>query len=318
MKTPEFLKYKKGDPCECKRKFDLKKSSTYKKGGRPITLLYGSGACTGYVGSDVVEFSGIAVKNQEFGQMLSLGPRFAEMKNATESHMEGILGLGFPQLSATKSMPLLFNMWKNKLLEQPVFSVYMTKTNSATGTNGGVITLGGVDKKYFEGDISYHPVTREGYWQMKMDSVGIAGVEGKIAPRDGKGFQVISDTGTSLIVGPARVIAILGQAIGGQYVPQLKMFVLPCNATKLLPDFIFTFGGVDYHVTPESYLLPLPLEQIQGICFLAMQGQPDATEGNGVDWILGDTFIRDNYQVYDFGQKRVGFAKASHSHVNMN
>lgn len=43
-----------------------------------------------------------------------------------------------------------------------------------------------------------------------------------------------------------------------------------------------------------------------------MLGFQPSPAGGGVDWILGDVFIRDWYQIYDFGQNRVGFAKAVH------
>lgn len=49
------------------------------------------------------------------------------------------------------------------------------------------------------------------------------------------------------------------------------------------------------------------LFQMNGQCVFGFQGIDGSSP---VDWILGDVFIRDWYQIYDFGNARVGFAKS--------
>ena len=65
---------------------------------------------------------------------------------------------------------------------------------------GGEITFGGLDKNHYEGEISYVPLTASTYWQFEVDSVGVFGA--KISSK----FQVIADSGTSLLAGPKAVI----------------------------------------------------------------------------------------------------------------
>jgi len=292
------------EPCAIRRKFDSSVSSSYKEDGSKLTLLYGSGSGEGFMGQDTVTFSGLSVAKQPFGQITALGPRFAEPRGQKESHFEGILGLGYPSLAKNQANPPLFSMMANNQLDEPVFGVYMTKTKQQ-GANGGKMTLGGYDKNLIDGEITYHDLTRQAYWQVKMDGVKVGDT---ILKRKG-GYQVISDTGTSLIVGPRKEIMALGQALGAQFIQKAGLFVASCKKAPTMPDIVFTFDGIDYHVDSESYLLNLNDPDEPDVCLVGLQMSNN--EGD-IDWILGDVFIRDVYQIYDMGKNRIGFAKAKH------
>jgi hypothetical protein len=283
-----------GDPCSGKNAFDSSKSSSYEKDGRRFQMQYGTGSCSGFLGKDIAHVAGIDVKGQVFGQANHLAQFFAGQP------MDGIMGLGYPQISQDHVTPVLVNMIDQKLIQKPIFTVWMGKTNDYQKSElAGELTFGDIDASRYTGDITYQPVTKEGYWQMSMDSVRVNGQEFK--KRFGS-YAVISDTGTSLAAGPSEVVSAIGKAVGGQYMPNQGLYLVDCDPTGK-PDVEFVFQGKTFAVGPDSYILKVSANQ----CVLGFQPMPFA---NGLDWILGDTFIRDWYQIYDYGNDRVGFAKA--------
>jgi len=288
----KLMGHQSSNPVAGKETFDSNKSHTYAKDGRSFSIRYGTGSCSGFLGKDVVTFGGITVKNQTFGQATTLAPFFSGQP------MDGILGLGYPQIAVDNVEPVVNTMIDQGMLKEPVFGVYMTKTDE-DGAVGGSLTIGGIDSTRYEGSISYFPVTKRGYWQLAMDGVKMAN-----GPSFHKKYQIISDTGTSLIAGPENEVKQICETLGGKYDSRNEIYTVSRDA-KNLQDVIFIFGGKEFAVGPESYLIQLD----DNTCMLGFQPSP---AGGGVDWILGDVFIRDWYQIYDFGQNRVGFAKALH------
>jgi hypothetical protein len=279
----------RGTPCANKHKFDKSASSTYGRDGRPFAIQYGTGSCQGTLGVDTVSFGGIVAEQTTFGQATVLASFFADQP------LDGILGMGWPQIAVDGVTPVVHQMIQNNELDEARFGVWMTEETGGDGTIAGEITLGGIDTTKFTGDITYTRVTRKGYWQFNING---AKVNGQNVARSG---SAISDTGTSLIVGPTSTVRSIASALGGRFNPQQGLYTVDCSKVDSLPDVVFTIENKDFAVTSKSYVL-----RLDGLCLLGFE----SLSGAPIDWILGDVFIRDWYQIYDIGGSQIGFARS--------
>lgn len=109
------------------------------------------------------------------------------------------------------------------------------------------MTLGGVKKDLFKGEIEYHPVVHEYYWTIKADDI-LLGEESLGLCHPVHGCKVVADTGTSLLTGPSRP---LDKLLGAIEVDD------DCSNISDLPDIQFVIGGKRYPITGDEYVLSI-------------------------------------------------------------
>jgi len=288
--------------CMLHHKYDNKKSSTYVADGRAFEIQYGSGSMKGFVSKDKVCIPAsvdICADTQPFAEATSEpGLAFVMAK------FDGILGMGYPEISVDGLVPVFDTLVKQSKVPQPVFAFWLDRNPDAP--EGGEITFGGIDPRRYSGDIAYAPVTKKGYWQFKMDGVGAGstqlGCKG--------GCQVIADTGTSLIAGPTEEIMDIQDRIGAKPVIGGE-YTIDCANITNLPPITFTIGGKNFTLKGEDYVLKISALW-QTTCISGFMGI-DLPPQVGKLWILGDVFIGRFYTIFDQGQDRVGFAEATQS-----
>jgi hypothetical protein len=135
-----------------------------------FSIQYGIGSVNGTYVQDTVEVAGAKVSQQQFGLADHTKDILIPQENSDGSSSSasldanGILGLGYPQLTAATTQnnpaytPFVFNLVQQGLIQEPVFSVYMNSA-SQLGWSGEII-FGGVDKSKYEGDLIYLPVAK--------------------------------------------------------------------------------------------------------------------------------------------------------------
>lgn len=284
--------------------YNSAKSTTYKADGRPLEIHYGTGSMKGFLSSDALAMAGVQIKDQIFGEATTLpGITF------TMAKFDGILGMGFDTISVDHVKTPFEMMVDQKLVPEPVFSFYLNRDQDKQP--GGEIIFGGIDKNMFTGEITYTPVTSEGYWQFKMDAVTMGdekssngnGNTTEVISACQGGCQAIADTGTSLIAGPKDEVKRLNEHIGAIPLPGGE-YVLPTCDMASLPDLVFKIEGKDFALKPENYIMKVS----QGGKTICLSGLFGMDIPNHPLWILGDVFIGPYYTVFDLANKRVGFA----------
>ncbi|NP_080249.2 gastricsin precursor [Mus musculus] len=284
--------YCQSEACTTHTRYNPSKSSTYYTQGQTFSLQYGTGSLTGFFGYDTLRVQSIQVPNQEFG--------LSENEPGTNfvyAQFDGIMGLAYPGLSSGGATTALQGMLGEGALSQPLFGVYL---GSQQGSNGGQIVFGGVDENLYTGELTWIPVTQELYWQITIDDFLIGNQASGWC--SSSGCQGIVDTGTSLLVMPAQYLNELLQTIGAQEGEYGQYFV-SCDSVSSLPTLTFVLNGVQFPLSPSSYII-----QEEGSCMVGLESLSLNAESGQPLWILGDVFLRSYYAVFDMGNNRVGLA----------
>jgi saccharopepsin len=274
--------------CFLHRRYDSRKSSSFKENGTEFAIRYGSGSLEGIISNDDLTIGDIKINSIDFGESVKEpGLAFAF------GRFDGIMGLAYDRIAVKGVVPPFYHMVNKGLVDEPVFSFWL---NDGGEDNGGELVFGGSDESHYTGDIHWAPVTRKAYWEVKLERVIFGDDEVEM---ENTGAAI--DTGTSLFAIPTIVADLINKQIGakknfaGQY-------VIECSKVPSLPEFTMYFNGKPFTLSGEDYIL-----QAQGQCISAFMGL-DIPEPLGPIWIIGDSFLRKFYTIYDLGKDRVGFA----------
>ncbi|PIA19166.1 peptidase A1 [Coemansia reversa NRRL 1564] len=287
------------DVCARHKKFNPKKSSTYKAEGRKWGISYGDGSfATGYTIRDTVSIGNISVPNQVIGLATS------ESRAYQQDIVDGLLGLSYSGISFIPGVTtFLDNIYENKYLKDPIFSVYIREKDK--NDYAGEYLFGDYDKNKFEGDLTWVPLHTPKFWEIILDKVALS-VEGVGKEEMDISGPAIIDTGTTLIVMNEKQATEFHRGIPSAENSEIYGWIMPCNTEQIVPgNLSFTISGVDFSL-PVKNLVREPVKGLDGWCFSAV------TSGASNFIILGDVFLRSNYVVFDRGGSRVGIAPSKH------
>jgi len=274
-------------------KYDSKSSTTYTKDGQSFALQYGTGSCKGFISQDNVVVGGATITDFKFGEVTT---EAADVFGTAP--FDGILGMG-PAKAAIDKVPMpMDQLVAQKTLEHNVFAFYLT----SGGKTGSTLTLGGTDSRFYTGDFKYTKLAKAAallpYWLISASDIKVGG---KSSGACGflLGCESVVDTGTSILAGPPTAM--------NKIIAQIGNVSSDCSNQASLPTVTFRFGGNDFPLEPEFYVLRVKDPATgKDQCQLGMEGI-----NVGVPlWILGDPFLRKYYTVWDEEQQRVGFAVA--------
>ncbi|KAJ8439258.1 hypothetical protein Cgig2_030193 [Carnegiea gigantea] len=250
--------------------------------GKRCEIKYGTGSIAGFFSKDNVQVGDLTVKDQVFVEATKVGSLSLLL-----AKFDGILGLGFQEISVGNATPVWFNMVQQDLVSEEVFSFWLNR--DPTAEVGGEIVFGGVDPKHYKGDHTYVPITEKGYWQFEMGDFFIGNYSTGFCKG---GCAAILDSGTSLLGGPTRVIAEINHAIGAQGILSTECKEIVSQYGEMIWDLLL--AGVCFcsfllinSVTYKALPIKIP----------AMQFQPDKVCSHiGLCCLNGAEYVSDGIE----------------------
>lgn len=287
------------EACSMHEGYDHTKSSTYEKMGDEVSVRFGTGSIEGFMSKDTFHVGPLEISSQAFGEItVENGDVFATSKFA------GIAGLAFPALSAYGNVPFFDNIMSQGLLGVNMFAFYYSKLPRQESA----LFFGGPDPEFYSGDITWMPVMRQFYWEIRLQDIAIGDKHlnlcepGGEFTTDDQGCKIVFDTGTSLIAGPTDAIYKIMNTLDVEN---------HCDDLSQLPDLTMMFGGKEFVLHPEDYVLAGDNDGFSTTSNCKLGFMPlDVPAPRGPLWILGDVFMRKFYTVFDRAEERVGIALA--------
>ncbi|KAI6192139.1 Eukaryotic aspartyl protease [Aphelenchoides bicaudatus] len=189
-------------------------------------------------------------------------------------------------------LPVFQQAVKEGLMDRPIFTSYMRKCDGSC-ENGGLITLGGLDKEHcraIQGWVNVDP--NAVHWRFQLQGIGVNGYQ------NDEIVDAITDTDMSLHLLLVRKELLTKSHFLLEPLQASGLYILPCNKKFTVT---LRINGLKYPISANQLLL-----KESDFCILAMSG----TDDFGDLFILGNPFVRQWCQIHDVKKFRVGFALA--------
>ncbi|KAG8214186.1 aspartic peptidase domain-containing protein [Butyriboletus roseoflavus] len=308
--------------------FNPSKSSTYKNITSPLSIEYGSGVVKGYISEDTVTFGGFTLQNQRFRAhisdilMISLhyylqfpSTAAATSGDVLKDGLSGIMGLGFPLISASQTPSFWQALYDQNSLSQPMFGFYLERhvnqVDKANTAPGGTLTLGGTNASLYTGNIEFIDMPNgitPSYWLQQVKTLTVQGTSISIPSNNG---LAAIDTGTSLIAAPSSIAKEIWNKVPGSLplTGQFQgMYAFPCTTDV---NISISFGGTTWTINAADMNFGTIDLQSGQMCIGGIFDMPEADlSGSSLpSWVIGDVFLKNVYSVFRAEPPAVGFAQ---------
>jgi len=288
--------------------FDSTSSTTIRNLTAPFSITYGSGAASGALFQDTVQMAGFALQKQTFGVVDTVSD------GLLEDSISGLLGLAWNTIASSGATPLIQALAEQPAtLSAPLFGFFLTRFLDKLTTQddpeqfGGQFSLGFTNTSLYTGAIDFAniPPGQESFWSLDMKQITVQGTPVPITK--GETLSAI-DTGTTLVGGPADMIAAIYKQIPGSQAGTGDLdgyYTYPCSTNVVIT---LQFGAKAWPVSSSDFNL---MEVSRGTCVGAFFVIDLGAGSAAPSWIVGDTFLKNVYSVYQFTPPSVGFAALS-------
>ncbi|TVY26700.1 Aspartic-type endopeptidase [Lachnellula hyalina] len=272
-------------PCKTHDSFGSSDSKTFKDLSTPFSISYGSGNVSGTMAQDSLSIAGMS-----FTAAIGIASTVSDQFNAFP--IDGILGLS---LSKSDGQNFWETLAASKTLKSNMAGLAIDRASD--GPNTGVINFGSPDTSRFSGSLDYFPSESNlsDDWAVNITNVGVGTTQIGISSL---GYV---DTGTSFIFAPPADAKKLHASIDGATSSDDSTYTVPCTTTTSLT---FSFGQSTYTVPSKDWVSA----EANGVCTSNVYGVGVVDDNS---WLIGDTFLKNVYVVFDYDQTRVGTSSGS-------
>lgn len=219
---------------------------------------------------------------------------------------DGLAGLAFPALSSASASSLPFTFAAQGTAQ----NIFAFRLSSSGGTSQ--LSIGSLDSSLYTGSIYYYDYATDPTYQSSIYTYyqltnGAVYANGVVVP--GAGSQFIIDSGSTLIFAPKYAAQAFWAAVPGSAAytgntgNSYQYYTFPCNSP---PTAAFSFNGSSRQHAVKTKDINLGyLDYAGGTCIGAYVGADFGLSGRT---ILGDTFMKGWYTIFDNENMRLGLA----------
>lgn len=267
------------EACTLHDTYGPSQSESIEESDREFQIVYGTGEVNGTLATDSLTIAGISLDYQ-FGLAHNTSRDFINFV------FDGILGFS---MDRGVNQNLVEALAESGELEDNLFSIALHR--AADGDNVGQLSLGSINADRYTGDISYSPLLEGDEWTVEIEDMSYDGRDAGVG-----GIRSYIDSGTSYIFGPPQLVERLHRLIPGANTTDQRTWTVPCDSEDALE---FTFSGQSYSVSARDWISP---NNNNGRCTSNIYGV-EVVRGA---WLLGDTFLKNVYAVFDIGERQIG------------
>lgn len=293
------------DPCEGGT-YDASTSTTYKYVNSDFNISYvdGTAAVGDYV-TDVLTFGGVSLDDFQFGV------------GESSSSSQGVLGIGYASNEVAVNRagldpyPNLPEAFVNAgLIASNAYSLWLNDLDSAEGQ----ILFGGVNTAKYSGDLATVPIiqTYGGYYELVIALTGVAIAGQNLSSSSSLPAAVLLDSGSTLTYLPNDITQDIFNKLNAVYQSQLGAAYVECSQNSDTETVDFDFSGQTISVPYDELFLdagtnsqgqPLTFQNGEQACLFGI------APSQGSEAVLGDTFLRSAYVVYDLANNEISLAQ---------
>lgn len=202
------------------------------------------------------------------------------------------------------------------VISSNAYSLWLNDLDASTGS----ILFGGVDTAQFQGELATLPIQKESntFAEFLITLTGVSIGSTVIAKNQAQ--AVLLDSGSSLTYLPDAMTEAIYEQVGAQYDSTQGAAYVPCSLANNASTIDFTFSSPTIKVPMNELVIfitstsgrPLTFSDGTRACIFGI-----APAGTGTA-VMGDTFIRSAYLVYDLDNNEISIAQTNFNATTNN